>query len=111
METAHWRDDELHRCQPTFRQGSRDERQNISDPRSHVNAERVRYHLGRWRIYHLNDTSSSSPMRKTASVDDNDFLRPDGSNLAAFLYLLRERHEDSYGLIQRTVQTSGALLR
>ena len=43
-------------------------------------------------------------MRKTAKVDDNDYLRSDGSNLAAFLYYLREKHESSYGLIQRTVQ-------
>ncbi len=43
-------------------------------------------------------------MRKTARVDDNSFLRPDGSNLAAFLYYLREKHETSYSLIQRTIQ-------
>jgi predicted ATPase len=43
-------------------------------------------------------------MRKTAKVDDNDFLRQDGSNLAAFLFYLQERQPESYGLIQRTVQ-------
>jgi predicted ATPase len=43
-------------------------------------------------------------MRKTAKVDDNEYLRSDGSNLAAFLYYLREKHESSYSLIQRTVQ-------
>ncbi len=43
-------------------------------------------------------------MRKTAKVDDNDYLRPDGSNLAAFLYYLREKYESTYSLIQRTVQ-------
>jgi predicted ATPase len=43
-------------------------------------------------------------MRKTTKVDDNRFLRPDGSNLPSFLYLLREKHPDSYNLIVRTVQ-------
>jgi predicted ATPase len=43
-------------------------------------------------------------MRKTGRVDDNRFLRPDGSNLAAFLYYLREKHEASYWLIVLTVQ-------
>jgi predicted ATPase len=43
-------------------------------------------------------------MRKTAKLDDNEFLREDGSNLAAFLYYLRAKHPDSYSLIQRTVQ-------
>jgi predicted ATPase len=64
----------------------------------------VRKRLGGWRLYHVHDTSSSSPMRKTAQVDDNHFLRPDGSNLAAFLYYLRERHQTSYSLIRRTIQ-------
>jgi predicted ATPase len=43
-------------------------------------------------------------MRKTAKVDDNEFLRSDGSNLAAFLYYLHEKHPESYGLIRRTIQ-------
>jgi predicted ATPase len=43
-------------------------------------------------------------MRKTAKVDDNRFLRADGANLPAFLYLLREKHQASYDLIVRTVQ-------
>jgi predicted ATPase len=62
------------------------------------------YVPGNYRLYHLHDTSSSSPMRKTARVDDNRFLRPDGANLPAFLYFLKTKHEDSYGLIVRTVQ-------
>jgi predicted ATPase len=61
-------------------------------------------HLLGWRIYHFEDTSFSSPMRKTARVDENRFLRADGANLPAFLYLLQERHKDSYNLIVRAVQ-------
>jgi len=66
--------------------------------------EWVGNHLESWRIYHMHDTGASSPMRKTARVDDNRFLRADGSNLASFLYFLGERHIDSYGLIQRAVR-------
>jgi|HubBroStandDraft_2_1064218.scaffolds.fasta_scaffold120486_1 predicted ATPase len=75
----------------------------ISDPKSRI-AVWVRQWLGSWRLYHLHDTSSSSPMRKTAKVNDNEHLRADGSNIAAFLYYLREKHEPSYSLIQRAVQ-------
>ncbi len=64
----------------------------------------VRDRLRLWRPYHLNDTSTSSPMRKTARVNDNRFLKPDGSNLAAFLYFLKVWGEDSYSLIVRAVQ-------
>ncbi len=76
----------------------------ISDPTSKGIEKWVRAHLQHWRVYHLNDTSSSSPMLKTAQIDDNRFLRPDGSNLAAILYFLKVWAADSYGLIVRTVQ-------
>ena len=67
-------------------------------------ARYVRGHLAKWRIYHFHDTSSKSPIKKTSDVDDNRYLRSDGSNLAAFLYRLCNKHEETYDLIQRTVQ-------
>jgi predicted ATPase len=76
----------------------------ISDPRLQKTPGWVRARLGGWRLYHMHDTSLSSPMRKTAKVNDNEFLRPDGSNLAAFLYFLQEKHQTSYSLIRRTIQ-------
>ncbi len=76
----------------------------ISDSRHEKIPGWVRKRLGGWRLYHVHDTSSSSPMRKTAKVDDNEFLRPDGSNLASFLHYLQQKHESSYSLIRRTVQ-------
>ena len=76
----------------------------ISDPGGEGIADYVRDHLQSWRLYHFHDTSAGSPMKKTASLNDNRSLRPDGSNLAAFLYFLRERHGQSYGLIRGAVQ-------
>jgi len=64
----------------------------------------IRNHLDRWQLYHFHDTSSGSPMKKTTDVNDNRFLRPDGSNIAAFLYFLREKESSAYSLIRRTVQ-------
>ena len=64
----------------------------------------VRRHLDSWRLYHFHDTSVDSPMKKTADVNDNRYLRPDGSNLAAVLYFLRERRPDCYRTIARTVR-------
>ena len=76
----------------------------ISNVRIGSALEAVAKRLNRWRPYHFHDTSSSSHMRKTATVDDNRFLRQDGANLPAFLYLLREKHQSSYDLIVQTVQ-------
>jgi predicted ATPase len=77
---------------------------HISDPKAEFVAKWVRAHLMKWRLYHFDDTSFSSPMRKTAKVDDNRFLRADAANLPAFLYLLRAKHQASYDLIVRAVQ-------
>lgn len=76
----------------------------ISNPDVQRTTSWVREHLGRWRLYHVHDTSDTSPMRKTAQVNDVAYLRPDGSNLPAFLYLLKIKHPEAYSLIRRAVQ-------
>lgn len=49
-----------------------------------------------WRIYHLHDTSDTARVKQTGDLDDNRFLRPDASNLAAYLYYLHEKHSQHY---------------
>jgi len=76
----------------------------ISNPRLVRIPGWVQHRLGLWRLYHVHDTSPTSPMRQTAKLDDNDYLRPDGANLAAFLYLLQEKYPSEYQMIRGTVQ-------
>jgi predicted ATPase len=76
----------------------------ISDPNCKRIADYVRRHLDRWRLYHFHDTSATSPMKKTADINDNQHLRSDGSNLVAFLYYLQKKHKGSYTLIRGAVQ-------
>ena len=75
----------------------------ITSSASHT-AYYVRRHLSSWLVYHFHDTSAASAMKRTADLNDNRFLRPDGSNLPAFLYYLRERHNGAYALIRGTVR-------
>ncbi|QAT88991.1 hypothetical protein EJ065_7469 [Corallococcus coralloides] len=56
------------------------------------------------KVYHFQDTSSGALLKQTQNIDDNEALRADASNLAAFLYLLREKHPDSYRRIVATVR-------
>ncbi|WP_397580587.1 AAA family ATPase [Sphingorhabdus sp.] len=77
----------------------------ISGAQSQRVEQYVRGHLDRWRLYHFHDVGRFSPIKKSAPIDDNRALRPDGSNLAAFLYLLREKHPASYALIRSSVQS------
>jgi predicted ATPase len=83
----------------------------ISEPEHGSLADDLREYLGKLRVHHLNDTSSSSPIRKTAKLDDNRVLKADGSNLAPFLYSLRARHEDSYRAIVQEVRRVAPFFR
>ena len=64
----------------------------------------IRKNIAGWRVYHFHDTGITSPMKKTSDLDDNRGLRPEGENLASYLYFLRKKHTESYGLIRRTVR-------
>jgi predicted ATPase len=57
-----------------------------------------------WKVYHFHDTSPSAKMKQTGDLNDNMILRPDASNLAAFLYLLRETSSDNYQQIVATIR-------
>ena len=64
-----------------------------------------------WKVYHFHDTSGSARVKKTGEINDNAFLRPDASNLAAFLYLLRETSPDHYRRIVETVRLAAPFFR
>ncbi len=57
-----------------------------------------------FRCYHFQDTGPLSPMKKTTDLNDNRHLKADGSNVAAVLYRLRQKHPDAYRMIRRTVR-------
>lgn len=57
-----------------------------------------------WRLYHFHDTSESAHVRRWCDIHDNQSLHPEGANLAAYLYLLRERYADHYRTIVETVR-------
>jgi predicted ATPase len=66
--------------------------------------EKTRRFVKFWTPFNLQDSGKFSALRKTNKTDDNDYLRADGSNLAAFLYRLQLRFPNEYGLIVKTVQ-------
>ena len=56
------------------------------------------------RSFHFHDTSDSSAARRPCYVEANRFLFPDAGNLAAMLYLFRERHPTAFHRIVATVR-------
>lgn len=54
-------------------------------------------------VYHFHDTSALAPMRRDQSVRDFEYLRPDASNIAAYLLRLQTEPGSVYSLIRDTV--------
>ena len=67
--------------------------------------------IGSWRVFHFHDTSASANVRLAQPLRDNLHLKPDASNLAPFLRMLRRKHPDSYATIVETVRMVAPFFR
>lgn len=65
----------------------------------------LRKYLSSFTIYHFHDTSASSPMRGDCNINDNAYLRDNGSNLAAYLYSLMQNDEKTFRLIEGVISS------
>lgn len=78
-----------------------------TDFRSYVHGQAfyVTGFLNNFRVYHFHDTGDDSPLKGFGQLHDNKFLRKDGSNLAAFLFKLKEKHPLNFRQIELTVKS------
>lgn len=67
-------------------------------------ASYVRQDIDSYRVYHFHDTSDTAAIKSAGALEDNRYLRPDASNLAAFLYLLQQQHPVHFRNIEDTVR-------
>jgi predicted ATPase len=67
-------------------------------------ADQVFRMISGWRLYHFHDTTPSAKVKQTGDIGDNEALRADAANLAAYLYRLEKTARPSYELIMKTVQ-------
>ena len=67
-------------------------------------AKILRYLLGRCRVYHFHDTSSTADVRQSCYVGDKRWLKPDAGNLAAVLLRFRGENSDAYQRIIGTIR-------
>ncbi len=56
------------------------------------------------RLFHFHDTSENSAIRRPSYIEANRFLYPDAGNLAAMLYLYKQRYPAAYRRITATVR-------
>ncbi len=57
-----------------------------------------------WIVYHFHDTSSVAGVRLQKPINDNEFLRRDAENLAAFLYRIQQTYPAYYAKIRDVVR-------
>lgn len=77
-----------------------------NEPESHIkDSETDGKDLGCFRIYHFHDTSTGSPLRSDADINDNRMLKADGGNLPAFLYLMQQKYPKTLKRIEMTVRS------
>jgi len=61
-------------------------------------------HFSSFIVYHFHDTSDFAAVKRPGSKRDYEYLRPDGSNLAAFLLRLKKKHQKEYTSICEVIQ-------
>lgn len=60
--------------------------------------------MSSWVVYHFHDTSLTAGVRRQRPINDNQVLRPDAENLAAFLYRIKEVYPKHYAQIRDVVR-------
>ena len=65
-------------------------------------ASHIKSDLSDWQVYHFHDTSDTSKVKQSGPIHDNERLRPQAENLAAFLLSIQDT--DQYRKIVQTVQ-------
>jgi predicted ATPase len=65
----------------------------------------LREHLTNLQVFHFHDTSSTSYLRRECDLNDNLYLKQDGRNLPAVLYLLKQNHPKIFNRIEKTIQS------
>lgn len=65
----------------------------------------LRDYLKSYKIFHFHDTSKGAPLRSSANINDNRYLKTDGSNLPAFLFMLQEKYPKTLRRIELIIRS------
>ena len=60
--------------------------------------------ISSWKVFHFHDTSDTALVKRKGELQDNEYLRTDASNLAAYLFALNRRNPATYTQIRKIVR-------
>lgn len=75
---------------------------SLPRPNTATAANYVSRYISDWKVYHFHDTSDTAKVKGAYSIHATDRLMPQGDNLAAFLWDIRDT--DAYKKIVSTIQ-------
>lgn len=58
-----------------------------------------------FNVFHFHDTSSNSSLKQPNKTLDYKYLKPDGSNLASFLYKIKDTHPNHFKMIEYSISS------
>jgi predicted ATPase len=82
--------------------GHTESKLNINVEKSLIN-NKISQSISNLKVFHFHDTSDTAGVKRLCALHDNDYLRSDASNLAAYLFQLREKYNDTYNQIRKTI--------
>ncbi len=85
--------------------GHQETRVKAEAEKNEPTAKVFRHLLNNCRVFHFHDTSATARARQYCYIGDNRWLMPDGGNLAAILFELKNREKNTaYQRIVKTIQ-------
>ncbi|ETR67994.1 MAG: SMC domain protein [Candidatus Magnetoglobus multicellularis str. Araruama] len=66
--------------------------------------EPIKFFIDKIGYFQFRDASETSRIKQQVHIDDNQFLKSDGANLPAYLYMLKEVYPEYYHRIIRYIQ-------
>lgn len=84
--------------------GSGHEEASLKDKNTRI-SNYIKVYFKSFKIFHFHDTSKTAKIKQDAFISDNAYLKEDGSNLSAFLYLLQENYPKDFKRIEMVVRS------
>ncbi len=110
-ETAFYHDKKRYPQKPFEMSVSSSSKESKLKETDHICTRQILGNLESYRVYHFHDTSDTAAVKSTCDIDDNRFLRPQGENLAAFLYWMQEKKPDHFSMIRDTIRQIAPFFR
>lgn len=65
----------------------------------------INEYMKSFKVYHFHDTSNTAKIKQKCNINDNEYLRNNAGNLAAYLFLLQEKHPKEFKKIEMSIRS------